>query len=256
MRITLKAVLLVAAVSFTWPAESQACGCTPIVAAPGVTPSEPAVVVLATATRIVRTDASGGERIHFEVLETLRGSLGPRFEYEQGGSNCAIPFSLGSEYLLYGTPVEISTDRMIGANVAFSRCGRSRRATLSTDQDLRRLRALAEGRTPTQVHGHVLVDDVDSGRTVAAPLWTNVILEGTETFATVLDGAIYRDGSFEFNDVPLGTYRLWVPRATILGQILGLGQTYVEPFEIEVKAATPVRVVLKVRFGPGSAPVQ
>ena len=78
MRITLKAVLLVAAVSLTWPAETQACGCAPIVAAPGVTPAEPAVVVLATATRVIRTD-SGPDRIHFEVLETLRGSLGPDF---------------------------------------------------------------------------------------------------------------------------------------------------------------------------------
>jgi hypothetical protein len=257
MRITLKAVLLVAAVSFTWPAETQACGCAPIVAAPGVTPLEPAVVVLATATRVIRSN-SGPDRIHFEVLETLRGSLGPTFEYEESsGSTCAIGFSPGSTYLLYGTPVPEGIDgRVVGANVRFHTCGGSRRATLATDQDLRRLRAVAEGRQPTQVHGWVLVDDANSGRTLSAPVWTNVILEGTETFATVLDGATLRDGYFEFNDVPLGKYRLWVPRATIAGQILGFGRTYNEPSEIEVKDATPVRVVVKVKLAPGSAPVQ
>ena len=253
MRITLKAVLLVAAVSLTCPAETQACGCAPIVAAPSVTPAEPAVVVLAKATRVIRTD-SGPDRIHFEVLETLRGSLGPDFEYEQGAiTTCSMMFSLGSAYLLYGTPAEGSDGRVVGANVQFHKCGGSRRATLATDQDLRRLRAVAEGRQPTQVHGWVMVDDANNGRTLFAPIWTNVILEGTETFATLLDGAI---GYFEFNDLPLGKYRLWVPRATISGQILGFGRTYGEPSEIEVKDATPVRVLVKVKLAPGSAPVQ
>jgi hypothetical protein len=183
--------------------------------------------------------------------------LGPAFEYEETGSNCGIGFSPGSTYLLYGTPVpEGILGRVVGANVQFDKCGGSRRATLATDQDLRRLRAVAEGRQPTQVYGWVIVDDANSGRTLFAPIWTNVILEGTDTFATLLDGAILRDGYFEFNDVPLGKYRLWVPRATITGQILGFGRTYGEPSEIEVEDATPVRVLVKVKLAPGFAPVQ
>ena len=37
---------------------------------------------------------------------------------------------------------------------------------------------------------------------------------------------------------------------------LGFGRTYGEPSEIEVKDATPVRVLVKVKLAPGSAPVQ
>ena len=107
-------------------------------------------------------------------------------------------FSLGSAYLLYGTP-EIGWEAMV---VWLAQTCSSTSAVVRDEprsrptRILRRLRAVAEGRQPTQLHGWVIVDDANSGRTLFAPIWTNVILEGTETFATLLDGAILRDGVF------------------------------------------------------------
>ena len=170
MRITLKAVLLAAAVSFTWPAETQACGCAPIVAAPGVTPAEPAVVVLATchpsdpSQTPVKTASTSMCWKHSEVRwgQTLSMS-------SIQTPHCAMAFSPGSAYLLYGTPAPEGSRWS---------CGWRKRASSPSavvrdeprsrpTRNFRRLRAVAKKRAPTQVHGYLLLDDdATSGRTL------------------------------------------------------------------------------------------
>jgi len=131
--------------------------------------------------------------ILFSVTESLRGNVGKQISIYETRTSCDFSFKLGKSYLVYAY---LENGRLMTSELT------STRPTWAAGALLRQLRTFSQGQQPVSLFGYLGEGGPTSERPMAA-----VTIEATSkhrTF-TVRSGV---DGSFDFNHLPPGLYRI------------------------------------------------